>query len=162
MPDAWQDSDFIYGIFFVFLRLYANFHLFKGVDLAIFYPAHFVDGGVGSIAELLQNHKVSQLCASLVLHLVWVAKVRTTFLFGRTRDIKSIPYNLRRSFFTVSICVYVFHLMLLRRWGSSRSFWFFDHDYFADTELRLLAAGWVGCCLDNGRRLLGEHRGRLL
>ena len=80
VPDARQDSHLVDSVLFVFEGLGANFDLLEGVDLAVLDPAHLVDRGVGSVAQLLQDHEVAQLRAALVLHLIGVAEVLPALL----------------------------------------------------------------------------------
>ena len=75
---AGQDTHLINCVFFILIRLGANFHFFECVDLIILYTPDFVNARVCAIAELLQDHEISELCVLFVLHLVRLTKAWVT------------------------------------------------------------------------------------
>ena len=58
MINACKDSDFVYGIFFVFVAHLTNFCFFKGINLVICQSLYLVDTTVSTITEFAFYFKV--------------------------------------------------------------------------------------------------------
>ena len=107
MSDICQDSHFIDGVLFILIRLSTNLNLLKGIWLSIFYSFNLINARIGAISKFLQDHEVSQLCSTLILHLVWMTKVWAAFLLVWWTYTESVTNYLCRAILAVCVRIYV-------------------------------------------------------